>query len=265
LFSQEDRIIRRAIAGLYEERVEDDMILCNPERLATFLKLPTSEVDDRVEEFIGKRYFSQVEDPGVMFDGVVLRVNPALVPELEEEMVVAREEDFVEHVAVELSSANLDRKYGYNDSLVGQLSLLKSAELSAMLERDLREAVTALATQCYKSALVLCGSIVEVVLMDQLIARRDSALESLEQILTQKGKRVRARDKRINEWMLNTLLEVAREENLITQNLYYWGHGLRGFRNLVHPGAEQRRTVEVSKSNAEIAWSVVKRLLNELT
>jgi hypothetical protein len=54
------------------------------------------------------------------------------------------------------------------------------------------------------------------------------------------------------------------ETKLISENLYHWGHGLRGFRNLVHPGVEQRQSIEVSRENAEMAWNVVKRLLREI-
>jgi hypothetical protein len=64
---------------------------------------------------------------------------------------------------------------------------------------------------------------------------------------------------------LDRLLDVALEEKIISDNLYHWGHGIRGFRNLVHPGVEQRKTIEVSRENAEMAWNVVKRLLSEMS
>jgi tetratricopeptide (TPR) repeat protein len=265
LYSQENVTVRRAIAKLYEERIEDDIILCNLDRLASSLKVHPSEGDAWVDGFLEKKYFEEVANHGLAFDGIALRANPVLVPQLKKELGAAREEEFVEQLAVELSPANLDQKYEYNQSLIKRLSLLSSAELTAMLERDLREAVIALATQCYKSALVLCGSIIEAILMDRLMARRDSAIKSLERLLTKEGKRIRAQDKRIENWTLERLLDVAREENIISGNLYYWGHGIRGFRNLVHPGVEQRRTVDVSRDNAEIAWMIVKRLLKELT
>ncbi len=264
VYSQEDHTVRKAVAGLYEERIEDDLVLCNPERLALLMKVNKSEIYEKIEGLVEKRYFEEVEDHEVAFDGIVLRVNPVLIPELEKELVAAREESFVEQLAVELSSANLDQKYGYNQALISQLSLLGSPELVAFLERDLREAVIALATQSYKSVLVSCGSIAEAILMDRLTARRDSAIKSLERILAQAGKKITTKDKHIDRWSLDRLLDVAHEENIVSKNLYHWGHGIRGFRNLVHPGVEQRRTVEVSQSNAEIAWSVVKRLLKEL-
>lgn len=265
LYSQEDVTVRRAIAKLYEERTEDDMVFYNPDRLASFLKVHPSDADTWVDTFLEKKYFEEVENHGLAFDGIVLHANPVLIPQLQKELDAAREGEFIEQLAVELSPANLDQKYEYSQSLIKRLSLLSSAELTAMLERDLREAVIALATQCYKSALVLCGSIIEAILMDRLMARRDSAIKSLERLLTKEDKKIRAQDKRIENWTLERLLDVAREENIVSGNLYYWGHGIRGFRNLVHPGVEQRRTVDVSRDNAEIAWMIVKRLLKELT
>jgi hypothetical protein len=60
------------------------------------------------------------------------------------------------------------------------------------------------------------------------------------------------------------LLGVVLEMNLISENLYHWRHGLRGFRSLVHPGVEQRQSIEVSRENAKMAWTEVKRLLTEI-
>ena len=110
----------------------------------------------------------------------------------------------------------------------------------------------------------LCGSITEAVLLDALLVRRDIAIKALERILSKEGKRLKSDDTRLDRWVLDRLLDVALETNLISENLYHWGHGLRGFRNLVHPGVEQRQSIEVSRENAEMAWNVMKRLLTEI-
>ena len=61
------------------------------------------------------------------------------------------------------------------------------------------------------------------------------------------------------------MLDVALEEKMISENLYHWGHGLREFRNLVHPGVEHRKSIEISRENADMAWNVIRRLLKELS
>jgi hypothetical protein len=253
-----------AVAKLYESRIEDDTILCNLDQFASLLKVRFSDIHDLIEEYINKKYFEEIHDPDLPFEGIILKVNPALLPEIEAELISTQKEEFTEQLIIEMSSENLEQKYEYSQTLVNRLSLLESPELRHTLERDLREAVMSLATQSYKSALILCGSIVEATLMDRLLTRQVSALQSYERLQIKVGKTVRAKDKNIKEWSLNTLLDVAHEENIISTNLYHWGHGIRGFRNLVHPAVEQRKEMEVSRENAEVAWSVVKRLLKEL-
>jgi hypothetical protein len=134
------------------------------------------------------------------------------------------------------------------------------------LERDLREAVLSLATQSYKAAIILCGSIVEAVLLDRLLPKKETSIEKLRTIREKQNKKLGDREKSIENWDLESLLDVAHEEKIISYNLFYWGNGIRGFRNLVHPGVEQRKSRElsISRENAEIAWNIVKRLLSEI-
>ena len=265
LFVQEPIDIKRALARLYEERSRDELILCRANRLASQLNMPENEAKACLEDFIGRRYLERVTGHALQFDGEVLQINAILIPYLQRELAKAEHEEFVECLAVEVSTANLERKYGYSQALLDQLSVVTSQELGGMLRRDLREAVFSLATQSNKAALILCGSVAEAILLDRLQARQESAIKSLEAVLTRANRRMVADDKHIERWTLERLLDVAREENIISDNLYHWGHGIRGFRNLVHPGVEQRRTMEVSRENAEIAWQVVKRLLRELS
>jgi len=43
-----------------------------------------------------------------------------LIPQLKKELDAAKQEEFVEQLAVELSSTTLDQKYGYNQSLINK-------------------------------------------------------------------------------------------------------------------------------------------------
>lgn len=263
LYAHETKMVKQAIVKLYENSIEDGLILCRPEDVAALLNLQLAQAKERIEQFVAKKYFDRVEDSGLAFAGYVLRLNASLLPQVEAELAQMQRQEYVEQLALELTPENLEQKYEYGQSLIFRLSVLSSPELVALLERDLREAVTALATQSYKSALILCGSIVEAILMDRLSARESSAVKSFERL--RQASTVREKSNQIQNWSLSTLLEVAREENLVSLNLCHWGHGIRGFRNLVHPAVEQRKEVEVSRENAEVAWSVVKRLLKEIS
>lgn len=264
LYQQETTDFKSLASKLYSLRTEDELILFSYSNLSEEVKLSNDEIDYRITEFLNKKYFDEIESKSMQFDGRILRANPAITPLLENDLRKFKERDKLSAISNELLSDNLDLKYGYNQSLLEKLSSIKSPELAKMLERDLYETIVAVAIKSYKPSLILCGSIAESILLDAMLARKENALKALERILTKDGKSLKADDKKLDRWVLDRLLDVALEMNLISENLYHWGHGLRGFRNLVHPGVEQRQSIEVSRENAEMAWNVVKRLLGEI-
>ena len=57
---------------------------------------------------------------------------------------------------------------------------------------------------------------------------------------------------------------MAEKENIIAKNSYHLGYYIRDYRNVVHPAKEVRMREEVSHSNVETMWAVLKRLIEEL-
>lgn len=264
LYRQETETSRFFAIKMYSLKTEDDLILVSYSKLANEANLTDDEIDLRIDEFLKKKYFNEIESKSILFDGRILRTNPAIVSLLENDLRKFEERDKLSSISNELLSDNLDIKFGYNQLLLEKLSSIKSPELADILGRDLYETIVALAIKSYKSSLILCGSIAESILLDAMLARKENALQALERILAKDDKSLKSDDKKLDRWVLDRLLDVALEMNLISENLYHWGHGLRGFRNLVHPGVEQRQSIEVSRENAEMAWNVVKRLLGEI-
>jgi tetratricopeptide (TPR) repeat protein len=265
IFWQEDRNTRTAIAAVYSETTDEETIVLKTSRIATLFGAKESEVPALLNSFVDRGYFVRAENAPASFNGFALRVNTALSAEVQKQLEVAEEERFHSEVSASLSSENLNRSYGYNDDLKVTLQAVASPDLFNLLSRDTREAVLALATGSYKSALILSGSIAEALLHDKLSQNETAAVATLTQIRVRTGQKISSRDKNLSQWNLAILLDVAREQKLVSENLYHWGHGVRGFRNLVHPAVEQRREMDASKESAEIAWSVVKRLLRELS
>lgn len=264
LYMQETESARLLATKLYSLRASDGVIFCNENKMSSVTGLEIEEVEIRIDEFVKKKYFETISNESVSFEGRLLRTNPVVEPLLEEDLMRFQEKDALAAVASNLLSQNLQDRYGYGKELLEKLSIIKTPQLSKMLERDLYETVVSLAIKSYKSTLILCGSVVEAVLLDQLAVREADALSALERLLTKEGKALKGDDKNLQRWVLDRLLDVALELKIISENLYHWGHGLRGFRNLVHPGVEQRQTMEVSRENAEMAWNVVKRLFSEI-
>jgi hypothetical protein len=109
-------------------------------------------------------------------------------------------------------------------------------------------------TRSYKTTQVMCGSIIEAVLLDKL-----SKQGKMKYLCDDKKLR------NINRMNLDDLLFVSLQEKLINEQLYHFAHALRGYRNLIHPGVEQRgQAMPISESNAKLAWDITRKLLKEI-
>ena len=60
-------------------------------------------------------------------------------------------------------------------------------------------------------------------------------------------------------------MEVAKDIGLLNKSVGHLGHGLREFRNLVHPGKQVREKVSLTEEEAEISYRVVQVYLREFS
>jgi len=136
-----------------------------------------------------------------------------------------------------------------------EFAFVTDPALRAIIERDYAEIQRAFIARCYKSTIILTGGAIEAILLDLLTANKAAALAS------QKA----PRQGDISQWDLKDLIAVAIELGLITASAEKFGHSVRGYRNLIHPGNEMRSGLEFDEEEAKIAIEVLHILHRDLS
>jgi tetratricopeptide (TPR) repeat protein len=261
-FVMEDPKTRALMARLYRTRFPNGDVTIVMNTLASELGLAASGLKTKLLEWQARVYISKVVDEQRDGSTVCIAFDSVVVPHLESEIYRADHEVWVQAVSANL--VQLEETTGLEQLANRLATAVRNPDLGLSLRRDLREAAVAQATESYKSTLVLCGGIVEALLVDHISRRRNNGVKALAVLRKRHGEGKRSGDDHVDKWTLSTLIDVAFELKLIGQQVYHWSHGLRGYRNLVHPSVELRGEVTVSKESAIVAWQVVRLLIQEL-
>lgn len=146
---------------------------------------------------------------------------------------------------------------GYSTQLTDRFAKIQDVDLREILLRDLHECAISISTGQNKSATVMCGSIIEALLLNKIMQKRISGYDISE---------IRRNCEKfpVTNMSLNELLYVADKEKLICKSNYHLSHYIRDYRNLVHPAKEIRTKQNISHENVQVIWSVLKQVINEL-
>jgi len=137
------------------------------------------------------------------------------------------------------SGAPIDVPGGFDvDGLKAKLGFLRDAPTRDIVERDLAELRTALETGLSKAALLLCGSVLEAVLLD--VVGRNRAVATT----------YRKRSSFPDEYSLTDLVDVATNEKLLSASVGKMATSIIEHRDLIHPAAELRGGVKVDPPRA---------------
>lgn len=257
LFKSENSYIQNKFLTFCGHRREDGLIVCPYRQLPQFLGMSAQKAPDVIKDWLDKRYIQKIISPDPNVSSSVYKVNPYLEQHLLEIQKGLEKEKELLEICQNLNTKSLDL-IGYNETLEKQLeTVISNKDLKELLKRDLKENALAIITKSYKSALVLSGSIIEAILLDRL--------HNIGVRKTQIQKGTKSVNKKLEELDFNELLDVAKNNNLIDENLLHLSHGVRGFRNLIHPGVEQRKkSIKISEENVMLAWTIVKKVLFEI-
>jgi len=122
----------------------------------------------------------------------------------------------------------------------------------------LQECAVAVVASQDKLATIMCGSIIEALLMQRII---ESGILKYDIAAISKSKK--ASSYPLAEMGLNELLYVVDKEHFLDKNSSHLGHYIRDYRNVVHL-AKEIRMKEVNYENVITMWSVLRRLIWDL-
>lgn len=130
------------------------------------------------------------------------------------------------------------------------------AQAMPIVEKRLAEARTALGAGAYLSVIFLCGSVLEAVLLGA--AQKEPAR------FNQASTSPKAPDnsvKRFHEWSLAQFIDVSCEVGLLKPDVKKFSHGLRDFRNYIHPYEQMVSGFMPDEHTAKVCFQVLKAAL----
>lgn len=130
------------------------------------------------------------------------------------------------------------------------------AQAVPIVESRLDEARKALGAGAYLSVILLCGSVLEAVLLSA--AQKDPAR------FNQAAASLKTNDdkvKQFNEWSLSQLIDVACKVGLLKPDDQKFSHGLRDFRNYIHPYQQMKSGFTPDEHTARVCFQVLKAAL----
>lgn len=149
----------------------------------------------------------------------------------------------------------LDREFTIPN--IGRLPV--DAPVVPIIEARLKEARTALKAGANLSVIFLCGSVLEAVILGS--AQKEPAK------FNQAKSSPKADDgqvKRFHEWSLAQLIDVACEVGFLKPDVKKFSHGLRDFRNYIHPYQQMTSGFSPDQHTAKVCFQVLKAALADV-
>ena len=125
-----------------------------------------------------------------------------------------------------------------------------------IIESRLQEAQKALEAGAYLSVIFLCGSILEGVLLGKAQYEPVKFNKSPVSPKTEYGK-----VKRFHDWTLAQFIDVASDVDVLKPDVQKFSHGLRDFRNYIHPYQQMVSNFTPDEHTAKVCFQVLKAAL----
>lgn len=155
-----------------------------------------------------------------------------------------KESDFLERIFAELKLAQLNIDH----------------QLKGIIEQRIEEIQKSLKAGTHLSAVFLCGSTLEGLLLDAA-TKQPQKFNSAKSAPKDKDDKV----KLLHEWTLDSLINVAYEIKIISLNVKKYGHALKDFRNYIHPREQAAQGFKPDEHTAKISWQVLQAAVADLS
>ncbi len=154
---------------------------------------------------------------------------------------------------------NIDElnRIGYTQEIKDKINTISNSDLRDILYRDVHEGAVSLIACQNKSCIVLCGSIIEALLVYKI---EECSFKNYD-IGTLLGKAPKM--KIVKELDLAELVEIAKKENIISAETYHLASYARLFRNIIHPSCEIRKSYDISDDKAKTIWNAMLSIVKE--
>ena len=128
--------------------------------------------------------------------------------------------------------------------------------VAEIIEARLKEAQAALSVRAYLSVIFLCGSVLEGVLLGAAQRKPEKFNRSPTSPKGPDGK-----VKSFQDWSLAQFIDVACDINVLKPDVKEFSHGLRHFRNYIHPYAQMASNFTPDEHTAKVCFQVLKAAL----
>ena len=127
--------------------------------------------------------------------------------------------------------------------------------VSQIIRDRLEEAQSCLRAKAYLSVILMCGSILEAVLL--------GAAQGRPKEFNQSPASPKRNDtvKPFQDWSLSEFINVANDIGLFKPDVQKFGHGLRDFRNYIHPYEQMNSGFKPDEHTAKVCFQVLKAAL----
>ncbi|MCY3897043.1 MAG: hypothetical protein OXF86_00625 [Caldilineaceae bacterium] len=134
------------------------------------------------------------------------------------------------------------------------------SEVSEIIEDRLQEAQACLNVGAHLSVIILCGSVLEAVLLG---AAQEDPKKFSRAARSPKGQD--GKTKRFRHWSLSEFIDVAYDVKLLKQDVRKFSHELREFRNYIHPDKQMKANFKPSEHTAKICIQVLNAALADVS